>query len=121
MNLLFTFRDEPEYLNVDLTGDWNLDDLKGFAKAVHLRTKDSGQRRILIDALNTNTAPDTSSSFFYGEYISTLFSGFKIALVIRKEFISGLLENVAVNRGVFLSVFSDKQSALKWLLTADSQ
>jgi hypothetical protein len=119
MNFVFIFQDGSGYLNVDLAGEWNLDDLKGFAKALHVHVKDSGYRKILIDALKTNTAPNAGSSFFYGEYISTLFLGFRIALVIRKEFISGLFENVAVNRGVILSVFDDKRSALQWLLSAD--
>ncbi|RPJ03263.1 MAG: hypothetical protein EHM28_15620, partial [Spirochaetaceae bacterium] len=64
MSLHFTFRDEPEYLRVDITGEWKLEDLKRFAEAVHLRTKDSAQKTIFIDALKTNTAPDISSSFF---------------------------------------------------------
>jgi hypothetical protein len=119
MNFSFNIRDESGYLNVDLSGEWNLDELKGFAEALHLRVKDGGHRKILIDAMRTTTPPDTSSSYFYGDYISTKFFGFKIALVIRKEFISGLFENVAVNRGVFLSVFHDKPSALQWLLSAN--
>lgn len=117
MSFLYNFQDESEYLRVELAGEWNLDELKGFARAIQFRVKESGHKKILIDALQTHTVPNLSISFFYGEYISTLFLGFKIALVIRKEFISGLLENVAVNRGVFLSVFSDKQSALPWLLS----
>jgi hypothetical protein len=120
MNLISSFKDEPGHLGVNLTGDWNLEDLKDFSKALHARAREKGYHKILIDALQTNTAPNTSSSFFYGEYVSTMFSGYKIALVIRKEFISGLFENVAVNRGVFLSVFTDRQSALQWLLSADS-
>jgi hypothetical protein len=67
MSLLFGFHDEPGYLNVDLTGEWNLDDLKSFAKALHLHVRESGHKNILIDALKTNTPPDTGSSFFYGE------------------------------------------------------
>jgi hypothetical protein len=117
MAFLSDFRDESGYLRVELSGEWNLGELKGLAKTIQIRVEEGGHRKILIDALRTTTAPNLSSSFFFGEYISTLFLGFKIALVIRKEFISGLLENVAVNRGVFLSVFSDKQSALKWLLS----
>ena len=118
MNFTFDIRAESGYLNVDLAGEWNLDELKGFAEALHLRVTDGGQKKILIDALRTTTPPNTSSSYRYGDFISTMFFGYKIALVIRKEFITGLFENVAVNRGVFLSVFHDKQSALQWLLSA---
>ncbi len=121
MKLLFDFQDESGYLNVDLTGEWNLDDLKDFAKALHLHVNESGHGKILINALKTTTAPNTISSYFYGDFISTLFLGFKIALIMKKEFISGLFENVAVNRGVFLSVFADPQSALQWLLSDDFQ
>jgi len=120
MNLIFSFKDEAEYLSADLSGEWDLEDLKGFARAVLSRVKDSGYKRILIDATKTNTKPDTSASFFYGEYVSTMFQGIKIALVMREEFISGLFEDVAVNRGAFLSVFKDRPGALQWLLSSNS-
>jgi hypothetical protein len=116
MDLTFSFQNESDYLGVELAGEWNLEGLKYFAQTLLSRAKDRGQKTILIDALKTNTAPTIGTSFFYGEYISTLFLGFKIALVIRREFITGLFENVAVNRGVLLSVFEDRQSALIWLL-----
>jgi hypothetical protein len=116
MEFNYHIQEESSYLNVDLDGEWDLEGLKSFADALLSRAKDRGCKKILIDGLKTNTAPTTSVSFFYGQYIATFFIGFKIALVIKKEYISGLFENVAVNRGVFMSVFCDRQSALQWLL-----
>jgi hypothetical protein len=82
---------------------------------------ESGYRTIWVYTSKTETDPSAIASFIHGSHAATLFPGFHTALVIRKEFITQLFENVAVNRGVMLSVFDNIENAMKMAVAGHSE
>jgi hypothetical protein len=120
LEFTYSFHKESGFLLAKMAGDWDLEQLKQFASELHANVKDWGYRSILIDAQQTTTYPKNRDRFLYGEYVATLFRGYKIALTIKKEYISSLFENVAFNRGVIISIFDNAQDAMRWLMPNQS-
>jgi hypothetical protein len=116
MDLPYSLHDEEGFLACEFIGEPDLDKLKAFANAIFAHIKDQGTRSILIDALRVETSPDNRDRFLYGEYIAQFFKNYRIALVIRKEFINRSFENVAWNRGVDINIFDNREEAMRWLI-----
>jgi hypothetical protein len=118
MDFSYSIQEEPDYLSAEIVGAWDLQNLKSISDELAKRARESNYRYVLIDGLKTTTKPKMSDRFFLGIYIAPLFRGIGIAMVYRKEFTTRFFENVAWNRGVQISIFHDKESAIKWIRDA---
>ena len=90
----------------------------GRAKAVELMREQSCQR-LLVDVCGmTNTLSTVEHFEFTAANPRILPAGAKVAVLVRKDALPDALfaETVAVNRGVKMNMFTDKQQAVCWLL-----
>jgi hypothetical protein len=109
-------KEESGYLSFEAAGEWDLDDLKGFADGVVAEARNRGYSRVLVDASRISRAPQEHLRFRLGEHVASVLAGVKAAVVTRGgEQSDKLFENTAANRGAWISVFDDRQAALKWL------
>ena len=73
-------------------------------------------RKLLLNFVNMPGKVKTLDRFELGIQGAIIFRRLeKIAAVYRKEEMNLFLENVAVNRGLNIRIFSDMDTALKWL------
>lgn len=80
--------------------------------------KQKDYRKVLIDLRNVKGEIGTMDRYDLGTEVAKLIrSSIKIAVVYRPEEIDSFGENVGVNRGAKLKVFSETEPALKWLGT----
>jgi len=112
------FIDEAEYLLVELSGEW--DDTHEGVEINHLvseRAKDRGNKLILVDRRNLSEPITQNARYAAGETIAKLFGPpFRIAFVLPHDEMTTFGEDVAVNRGATVRVFSDMEEAKRWLL-----
>lgn len=77
---------------------------------------DKGINKILVDTTKQDTMPSTLAIF---DLYSTFPQEFRIAILIQKSQVTAedisSAETVAVNRGVLMKVFCEKEPALQWL------
>lgn len=79
----------------------------------------SGKTRVLINASAVSAPVSEMECFLVGELVAAIFpAAYKIAVVYRKENINKFIENVAVNRGAYINVVGDEDSAAQWLPAA---
>ena len=114
----------PEYLRVDVTGDWTpgmeFEDAFDVWKQVAEEYRRSETAKILSVWDVPGRLP-TMSAYELGAKISSLGVDrtFSLAIVhLSKERLEDSLfaETVAINRGFHIKMFSDEKSALPWLL-----
>jgi hypothetical protein len=116
MKLSVSTKEESGYLFSEAAGEWDLEGLKGFADGVVAEARNRGYDRVLVDASRISRAPQEYGRFRLGEHVASVLVGIKAAVLTRGgEQGDKLFENTAVNRGAWISIFTDKQTALKWL------
>jgi hypothetical protein len=106
-----------KYIKFYLTGDSLLEDIIDIITTMERMSKENNRTKILIDAVNV-TPPTQLERFRMGEIAaSTDKHKNRIALFTKPEIINKFFENVAVNRGVSITVVGSEQEALDWLLS----
>lgn len=118
MVLQFTIDEGPGYLIVEIKGQW---DQKGAEKIIDAICEAAIKRshaRIFIDTCGVMLPENDTTYFFTGKYAAKILGRpFKIAaLKTRRLHKDSFAETVALNRGVNVKTFFDKEAALKWLL-----
>ena len=124
--MTFDFRvtEKKDYLLFELEGERSRKSNARVAEAIRDACSTASYRRVLVDAqllekrlgvLDAHAGPTTD---FPRDVAS---KQIKVAVVDRKEFKSGFLffETVARNAGYFLRIFTDRQTAITWLLSDD--
>jgi hypothetical protein len=109
-------QEQHGYLDCTITGKWITDELKNFIDAISAELPKVGHGHILCDMSLVSGPPPEMDRFYLGEYIASVFPGIKIAVVYRKVYRNKFFEDTAVNRGAWIEVFPDKQTALQWLM-----
>jgi hypothetical protein len=121
MRLSISTQEESGYLTIKAVGEWTLDDLKGLADTIATEAKNRGYNRVLVDVSKISGLPREFDRFLLGEYVASTLRGIKVAAVYRTEDINKFFENTAVNRGAWINVLADKQTALQWLMKGKSK
>lgn len=104
-------------LSVTVCGEWDFEEAQAEMEAMRAVADKRGQRRILVDVRDMSPQTSYASRFSTGEYIARLFpEPFRVAVIDSPEFVDGIVENVAVNRGACFAAFSEEKAALEWLL-----
>jgi hypothetical protein len=119
MGISFTTRAEGDTLFVKASGfDENLDDVKNFSMAVIEATRKNGAQRVLSDEREVEYRIGTFDTYDLGKFLSeNVPSPLRIATVCNPSFISDatFFEDVVVNRGATLRIFTDVDKAKEWL------
>jgi hypothetical protein len=96
----------------------DLDQLKEYVLDLHEAATTLEQTRILVDETQLEYRLSTINSYYSGEFMSEIApKPYKIAVVCRQEGWDDtkFWETVAVNRGVPVRVFADKDRAEEWV------
>ena len=115
--LSFEERDEYLYAFVNGIRD-SVDVSKGFWKQIHLKAKESGFHRILVEEDFPNQITIVEM-FEVAEYIAELYHNMKIAHVDKRltDFdLNRFGETVSTNRGLQGKVFNQVAEAEQWLI-----
>lgn len=104
------------YLLVQISGPVVLADLCGSADLIATVARMGGQRRVLIDLLQTEVGLSFTDHLQLGTYIATALEALeRVATVASTQNRSGTSEKAAQKSGLALRTFSDLQEARGWL------
>ncbi len=105
-----------EYIKFYLNGDSLFEDILDIITTIERISKENNRTKILINAVNISS-PTQMERFRMGEIAAAVDKHKnRIALFTKPEIINKFFENVAVNRGVSITVVPGEQEALDWLL-----
>lgn len=111
-----TLEDAADYLIVRIEGEWTADTMREAIKDTAKAARQRGFRLILADCRRLHAPKTEFSRFEAGQDVARyLARDFKVAVLYPKDFINQFAEDVAVNRGASMGVFSDLDEALSWL------
>jgi hypothetical protein len=117
MSFELSFRQEPNYLIMEVSGQWTTDNAKKTVEALHDEAVKQGLTRLLVDMRGLSKPSNEMTRFLTGEHVAKILRySFKVAVVAVREIYSGFAETVALNRGANMAVFFDEATALEWLL-----
>ncbi len=122
MEIEYHVTKEKEYLLIELTGEYSLSDFITAIEHIASEAHKEGYNKVLCDINKVQySGPiNTMDRFKMGEHVASVLGyKIKVAGVGPKEQINGFAELVASNRGGNLNIFTDKELALKWLLSKD--
>ena len=107
-----------DYIVFDFTGEFSQEAGKQCIDEMVEACSQSKISRALLDCRNMGGEIQILDSFMVAKYgVKMIGSISKFALVGREDqmFPDNFVENVAVNRGVNLKIFTDIEKAIKWL------
>ena len=112
-----------KYIQVALLGEVTKEDhYNSTDKAVHAVSANSCNR-LLVDTTQAKLKMSATEDYDFVSQLPPQYPiGTRIAVVVHPDDANyhKFIENVARNRGLQLSVFSDKNQALNWLLDKDN-
>jgi len=112
-----TYRYEPNFLFVELCGEWRTEDMKHAIEAVRDNAVQQGLTRLCIDARKVLKPDYEMIRFYTGEHIARIWhQPFRTAVVVIPEIYNRFGETVAVNRAAVIACFFEEKDALGWLL-----
>ena len=107
--------ESSNYLSVSCLGRYDFEALKGAIDLISEHSLNLNCPTALIDYSVIDGKLSNADKYNIGEYIARkLSSRTKLAVVDKPENINKFGETVAVNRGAFVRVFSNKEDAVKW-------
>jgi hypothetical protein len=110
---------EAGYLRMTFTGPFSLDAARSAVDAGVEACKKENCEKVLFDCRSMTGDIDVLDRFDVGQYsASTVPHTVRIAVLGREDHIlpDRFFENVVRNRGLTLTVFSDMDKAVEWLL-----
>ena len=114
---------KEEYIRFDYTGDFSEAMGKQCIDAMVEACRQDQLPKVLLDCRNMTGEIQLFDSFLVAEYgVKMLGIISKIALIGREDQMQhdNFVENVAVNRGVNLKIFTDADDAVDWLKESSS-
>ena len=110
--------EDAEYLKVTFTGEMSKEDHEAGRDAAVRMLTETGFNRILVDARTINARMSVLDDFeFTQDHQSSPIGLARIAVIYREEESErfNFIENVSVNRGGKMKVFTDLVEAVRWL------
>jgi hypothetical protein len=120
MNLSIDIQAESGYLFCTITGNWVTDELESIVNTLSAELTKQKYSRILADMSLVSGPPPEMDRYHMGKYVAAALRGIKMAIIYRKVIPNSFFEDTAVNRGAWIKVFPDKESALQWLMKDQS-
>jgi hypothetical protein len=117
MALDFSIHEEPGYLVINVTGTFEVGELKKMIKSLMIDSEKRGYNRALFDISGVKGPIKQFDRFLIGQHAAEHWRpGLRVAVVYRAEDINRFAEGVATSRGANLRVVADVQSGLHWLM-----
>jgi len=124
MSIRFTTRVDGDILRVRASGfDESLADVQGYGMAILDACRLSGATRVLCDETALEYRLGTLDTYQAGEFLATHVPAVaKVAIVCNPASLydAKFFEDVVVNRGLTLRVFTDTETATRWLFGLSS-
>jgi hypothetical protein len=112
----YQIEEMADYLLITVTrGRWEIEPMRMVVDRVAAECQARGYRRVLVDTLALAGWLRDFDRYLIGQYIAEKLQGVRVANLSRAEVINKFAENVAVNRGAWFLVTSNRELALKWL------
>ena len=114
-----TISDRGEYVLTEFSGTFSVDEGKRCIDAMTAAARDTHRPKALFDCREMTGPLPIGARFAVAEYAAITRGVIsKIAMVAREDVVlpDNFVENVAVNRGVNLRIFTDYDAAERWLL-----
>jgi hypothetical protein len=120
MSIALNTRKESDYLYVEATGTRTPESVLAVASACAVACKEHGCDRLLLDTRRMTGALTTVDTYeVAGKRLPLLGRGLslRVAILVARENKARiqLFEDVAVNMGINLRIFSNVNAALRWL------
>ena len=115
----FTISDQGGFLLTEFIGEFSVEAGKKCIDAMARASLESHRPKVLLDCRKMTGNMPIMARFHVAVYAATTREVIsKIALVNRQDVIlpDGFVENVAVNRGVNVKIFTDFDQAQHWLM-----
>ncbi|MCK6472599.1 MAG: hypothetical protein L6R28_12715 [Planctomycetes bacterium] len=109
---------EPDYAELKVAGPWTEATARQVIDRARMEADGAGQQRILLDLTDFEPPKDEMVRYYSGVYLAeVLLPPFRIGAFSKPSSINRFAMTVAVNRGVCISVFPERQAAVDWLLS----
>ena len=109
------------YLFVWGEGEWTEKAIRQAIDEIAEVARTHGYTRVLVDALNLSAPSTELNRYLAGEHIAEVWRGLKVAVLYPDEINTGFTQMTAANRGAQMVVFSDRESAERWLMNDSSK
>ncbi len=113
-----TIRKDLRIIQIESSGEVNVEDLnKSLEDVVKIR-RERGFTRVFIDATKVTSVPSTLPIFKFASEVAATIQDVKFAIAKSPNLERDIkfIETVAVNRGAQVSVFDSEDAALAWLI-----
>lgn len=117
MSLRFEVEHRDRYSVVRVAGEPSLGQFLSFLHLIGVETSGWAARRVLFDLRQVRTLTSFTDHYAVGEEAARQLSHLhRVASLVEPERITHASEKTARRSGMNLSVFTDEQSAIAWLL-----
>ena len=117
MTIVLRYEERAGHLIVAACGQWTEMAVKQAIEDLRDEANKRDFIRIFLDLRELLPPASEMTRFLAGEHAAKIWRPpFKVDAIARPERINKFTENVAVNRGATLAVFSEEAAALEWLL-----
>lgn len=116
MSMTATYHVKDAYLLVQVSGYWTAAPAKALIQEILLYAQRVHRAHVFLDLLDLMPPKDNYDRYLTGVDVAEIWGGkLKVVALAKPEYISGFVENVAVNRGAKFAVFSNMIQAETWL------
>jgi hypothetical protein len=117
MKTQYSIERRKDYLYFTIKGEYKRKEIWLLAELLARECQKEKINKILVNALHlAGTNLTTMERYLAGEKIAEIFPAIKLAVAWPEKDIDKFAETVAVNRGGFIQVVPDVETAEKWLL-----
>ena len=114
-SMRFRVARRPDYVDVELTGQVQLQPLLALIQQLGTRTRTHGDSRILFDLQRLEGDMHIAGQMQIGEHVAQWMAHLRVASVVPTSKLTRTSEKVARRQGVPLRVFDTRPSAVAWL------
>jgi len=119
MQLNLSFRQDGDLLHCEVEGPYSLVDFLRLADKVRAERVSRGASRVLVDIRKVSGEISSLDRYRLGIYCAEKPNhAERLAVVMRREAVNWMFENVATNRGLPTCETTDPRYAEKWLRAA---
>jgi hypothetical protein len=116
MPLHYEFHRHPGFVRFDAAGEASLQDIKDLVDDVETRTRQAGDRRVLVDLTRVQENLKFTDHYAIGELVARRLAHLeRLASLVPQARRTGTSEKVANAQGPLLRVFVDEPAAIAWL------
>jgi len=116
-----TFEEKGKYYRIKFVGLRTLSSILALLKEVEENAAKTGVYRYLFDLRDSEEGFSIADKYTLGVHLAQMFTNkYRVAVLIRKEHITGFLLTVSANRGATDFTITDDEAAAKaWMIRGD--